>query len=397
MIDALRQAFQSVTAWFAGTDVDGIIPLNLAVETEVSTTASHAGTTDVYITSPTLLAAAQIRAGEVARAKLAVVDLDGAEVENLPVAQFLRRHDTAMLIESTAHDYYISGRAYWQLNRGYNLTQSSERQIQSITRLEPRKVTRVRRGTIGESTAPIYRYEGREIADEDIVPFERYDGTSALSRLSRYLEIERNTLRNRAIDSRYKKPKYGYTSPVYKIGNEEVMRKDAQALGAAMSSTTNEVVVVPLRPDAKLEYISIPFDAELAQVREVTIQAVSADSGVPGQFLSSEESFVRWNSVRDARRTLWESHLMRELDRMSAVLTNKLVGDDPNLRVIFDTSSVQVLGDSREVESKNTQAYIAAARDLLTLGADAETVSAWLSERVGVEVEVDLPAQDGAD
>ena len=414
MLDALKQ---SLRTWFAAPAVRaGATDEDFArygfydppVETEVSSSGSHAGTTDAFIRSPTLLAAAYIRAGEVARARIVVENEEnGTKDESHPISRFLRDYDTALLVESTAHDYYVWGRAYWELNRGgsYDLQRRAQRQLTSITRLEPRKVSRI---YTRDGEPPIYQYEGRRIDEAAIVPFERYDNTGALFRLARYLAIELNTLKNREVHSRYGNPRFAYESASYGGNDAGALASDVKRLETRLASDLDRPIVLPLRPQSTFGFISAPEDAEFAQVREVVIQAVSADSGVPAQFLSSEQAFTRWNVVRDARRTLWESHLVRELDRMAAILTNRLLPDDPALRVAFDTSEIEVLGDSREVESKNASAFTTTAAALRTFGFDGETVAEWLGERVGINPDAyaepeqqaapdDSPPMDGAD
>ena len=369
-----------------GTDGNTLFALRgQPVETAVSPASSHSGLSDAYVQSPTLLAAAYIRASEVARAKMVVVNMDGEPVESHAVATFLSGVDTNLLIESTAHDFYIWGRAYWRVDYGgYDLSAGGARRIESITRLEPRQISRVYSG-FGEP--PVYMYRGAPIPDDEIVPFERYDGTGAIYRLGRYLEIERNTLTNRAVDSRYKKPKFAYTSGTYGSGSATDMAKDVKALTTLLGNTDDRPIVLPIRPNSELAYVGIPLDEEFRQVREVVIQAVSADSGVPAQFLSSEQAFTRWNVVRDARRTLWESHLARELDRMAAILTNKLVAGEPDLRIDFDTTGIEVLGDSREVDSKNATVYVGAAKGLRELGVDDGVIAEWLSDKIGIPID----------
>ena len=360
----------------------GAIVRGNPTETEIGA-SPHSGLSDAFTDSPTLLAASYIRTGEMARAVLRVVDEDGEEVDGAqnPVARFFLENDQFALIESTAHDYYIWGRAYWLIDRGgYDLEGGGIRGITSIRRLEPTQVSRLYGGW---GQPPDYMYRGERIEDDAIIPFERYDGTSAGDRLRRYLELEVNTLMNRAVDSRYKKPKFVYGGgAAYSAGSERDMAADVRAMETRLASTSNRPVVLATKRDTTLEYFNIPQDDEMAQVRELVIQAVAADSGVPAQFLSSEQAFTRWNVVRDARRTLWESHLSRELERMAAVLTNKLLRGT-NLRMRFDVSKIEVLGDSRETQASVNQSVVSTASQLKALLEwSDEEVRDWLETRL---------------
>ena len=369
ILERIQSAWSALWGGVGESDYGGLYSQPQESVTERRRGMDVSGQTDAPLTSSILIAAAAIRSGEMARARIHVVDAAGEPVDANPAARFFADSDQHMLIESTAHDYYIRGRAYWLVGYGdYTPDLGGMRRIESIRRLTPSQVVKTPAliGGAGASASATYRYYGQELDPGELVVFERYDGTSALSRqrLGQYLTIEANVLRGRARDSRLRKPRWAMMAASYNDGSAEERAMDAMNLSAMLSDNADMPRVYPLGENDKLIPITYPHDDELTQVIEVTIQAVGRDSGVPAVFLQSHESMTRWNSVRDARRSLWESHLMRELRYFESVLTAFFV--ESPLRVAFDTSQIEVLGDAREVN----------ARTALTLATAAERIKA---------------------
>ena len=385
---------QAIGAFFSGTDSDQVfIPtLYTPSPTEVGVGTTETGNADVIVTSSILADATHLRCMELAKPRLRVYDQEGAPLDNMTgrspavsgIATLLDSIDQNALLYALHWDHYIYGRAYLWVQRGsdFNLMESSFARPTGFIRLEPRKVQKSVYPAMppNQDAQVIYRYQGQEIDSNNLIPFERYDSTNALTRLKDYLELERNTLKNKARDSKYKKPKWAYSWGEAKGASAKEIAMEVARIEKKMMSNT-PFDVFPIRPDAKLDVSEIPMDEELKQVLDVVTQAISRDSGVPAHLLGNDNATSRWNTVRDTRRAFWENHVIGDLNRLEALITSKLIPNS-NMKIAFDLSEIEVLGESREVNAATSAALVGAAVNLQTLGWSDTEVKEWLEERM---------------
>ena len=89
---------------------------------------------------------------------------------------------------------------------------------------------------------------------------------------------------------------------------------------------------------------------------------------------------TRWNTVRDSRRAWWENHLIGELRRIEAQFTAALI-QNPNYKLQFDLSGVEVLGESRFDDASTADKLALAAERMKSVGVMTdEEIKEWFME-----------------
>ena len=348
---------------------------------------------DLALFSPTLKAATIIRASAVGDSVFIV--------ENNPEWEtYFDSISTEQFFYLLEYYSYIYGAAYIvKLDNGPDIARiQAGMPAIALQIVHPRWVQPQQDPTTSSAGARVRGYlinglnNGIEIPAEDVIVIPAHHGEGAVDRLGYWLEIEKNTLRGKAVGSRYLASlsivlkKDGFDR-IEDEAERQAFQKRVQALADDTAAMDNRarVGVIPIDKETEeIEAFERPVDAAFDEIMKLIALKVSTDSGVSPSDLGIVE-FNRYSNIYQKNRQFYNNVVKQRHRHIAKVLGTALDFEchfeSPNLEQSDQESAVALL---RAAD---------AALDLVKLY-DRKTVQELIARYAGIEEYSDPDPED---
>ena len=326
----------------------------------------QAGVSGANIKSPTLLAAAEIRAQLAAATLFTVVDSQGNKNETSPLARFLANNNQSQLIHDLSYDYYVQGAAYLLLDGvrsrmdSRSIESGGEVEFQNLTRISPNDVQPEYDGGMSPRILTGYNIYGKHYDPNAVIAWVSFSGMGAISRLQRALAIEELMLRykNNAWAA-VAKPALLYMDGALDGASPEDYDDLYQDIKAKLANADNatSLGVFVMGASGSLTVMPSPADNDFSAMYEFIRSKVAADSGVMPPLLGSNAP-ATYSNVGEFRKHLLLDTLIPEMSIMASLLSARLLPD--GLRIAIDITDITAL-QSEHLAKAQTERELALA------------------------------------
>ena len=334
--DWIQNIFQPRTADF-GPDVNGT-----------------PGQASVVTNSPTLHAAAQVRAELLSDL---TYEVDGAPV----LAAFIDSMSMRRFLYEVEYEIYMRGAVY-----GVVIGQG-----RAPRRMRLYNKTDVQPQVSSDGTVTSYQVlRLGSVLPERVLEFKQYDGQGAVDRLKDVIALEVQSLESRAAylkDGVDPRVIIRYDGPGT-MDRDKIVKNREALLQYFDKNKTGRAIIFP--KGLMIETVDAPADPSFEQSLEAARLEVSTDSRVPLQLLAFKDA-VTYNNIESLQRYMYDTIIHSEADLIAEVINDRLGSlmrsPTPDaFRFRFD--DVQPLSAWRQADAASVNQYASGVAKLVQAG-----------------------------